>query len=209
MPKLALIKPQGPCPPDGFRYVFPEDGWVCHAWSYNDWIALAKAHLQANNQQVPQELEVIMQDQLCQSLPPGWCNYDNDQRPRASTSLGWGDVLVGIKTFSEWISKGAQFVSQEEADRRALVCSRCYLNVNVTGCSSCQKMVEEVVRGQKTKYDFALKACGVCMCFLRAKVHFPLEILENNATEHSRAVYPQISWCWLNKNSENYKPWGK
>jgi hypothetical protein len=199
---LALINEWGACPPDGYRYVFPQDGFLCHAWTYVDWVQVAKNHLTANNKPIPDSLEADMQHQLCLTLPPGWCNYDDDNRPRPSTLLDWGDVAGGLKTFAKWAVRGFQFVPQVEAERRAVICSRCYLNVNVQGCSGCQKAVEEVVAERKTKHDSSLRACAVCKCFLRAKVHFPISTLDT-ASEAVQQMYPDF--CWLNRNSDNFQ----
>lgn len=200
--KLSLIKEQGPCPPDGFRYVDPHDGWLCHAWTYNDWVDFQIAHLRANDRPVPIDLGEAMQDQLCRTLPPGWCNYDDPKRPRPSTGLGWGDIAAGIKTFGDWIAKGAQYVGQAEADRRAEICTRCYLNVNVEGCGACHKVIAEVTKDKKTKFDYALRACAACKCLLRAKVHFPLQTLLDNESREVQEMYPEH--CWLKKGGENY-----
>src|SRR4029077_7620382 len=167
-----LNNPLGACPPDGFRYVFPEDGYQVHAWTYVDWIDNAKRHLIANNKQVPADLEAQMQSQLCHALPPGWCEYGDPLAPRPSSILTWDDVASGVKTFSRWIMGGAKYVPQTEAERRAEICSRCYLNVNVQGCTGCQEIVQNVVRNKKTKLDAVLRACAVCKCLLAAKVHF-------------------------------------
>ena len=199
---LSLIKEQGPCPPDGFRYVDPEDGFVAHAWTFNDWIPVEIAHLRANNRTIPENLPALMQDQLCKTLPPGWCNYDDPNRPRPSTSLDWNDIVGGLGVFANWIATGAQFVDQEEADRRALICSRCYLNTNVSGCASCHKAVAEITKTRHTKYDFALKACAACKCLLKAKVHFPVSSLDKTP-DVVQAIYPDH--CWLNKRSANYR----
>jgi hypothetical protein len=198
--KQQLIKVNN-VPPDGFRWVDPLDGFVAHAWSYDAWLDLSKAHFQANNRAIPPTLEADMQDQLCQTLPPDWCNFDDPNRPRVSTSLEWADVLNGLRTFASWITGGAQYVTSEEANRRALICSRCYLNTNVTGCASCHKLVADVTKNRHTKYDFALKACAACKCLLQAKVHFPIETLDRNPTVQE--LYP--SFCWLKKGGENYR----
>ena len=185
--KLSLTD-RDAVPPNGFRYVDPQDGFIDHAWDYRSWVDQAKRHLQVNEREIPLTLEQDMEDQLCQTLEPGWCNYDNDARPRVTTNLGWGDVMEGIQTFTKWIKSGFAYVSQGEADRRAEICARCYLNTNVSGCGTCQKLVEEVVGNKKTKYDSYLKACSVCKCFLRAKVHFPISTLGDAHQE----VYSQI-----------------
>jgi hypothetical protein len=198
---LSLLNEWGPCPPDGYRYVFPADGWVCHAWTYVDWVQAARNHLVGNNIEVPLTLESDMQQQLCLTLPPGWCNYDDDHRPRPTTSLGWNEVGAGLQTFARFLSSGAKLVEQAEADRRALICSRCYLNVNITGCSGCQKLVKEVVT-RKTKYDNSLRGCAVCKCVLSAKVHFPISALDTG-NPGVQQMYPDF--CWLSKDSENYR----
>lgn len=199
---LRLINQWGECPQDGYRYVFPDDGYVVHAWTYVDWVQAARNHLQANQKPIPDTLEADMQHQLCLTLRPGYCLYDDEKRPRPNMSLSWGDVAEGLKTFSRWIASGCQFVVQSEAERRAAICSRCYLNVNVQGCSACQKAVTEVIGDKKTKVDSALRSCAVCKCFLRAKVHFPIETLDTDSSK-VQELYP--GHCWLNKESENYR----
>lgn len=200
--RLALVNQWGACPPDGYRYVDPKDGFVAHAWTYVDWVDVEVAHLRANNRNVPPDLGAQMQEQLCRTLPPGWCLYDDPNRARPSTVLSWNDVATGIKTFSRWIAQGCQYVLQSEADRRAAVCSRCYLNVNVTGCASCQKLVQEIVRDKHSKFDDVLRTCAVCKCFLRAKIHFPMSSLDTESAKVQQ-MYPDF--CWLNKESENYR----
>jgi len=191
----------GPCPPDGYRYVFPETGHVIHAWTYVDWVDMARAHIRANNLEERPLLESEMQDQLCRTLPPGWCMFDDPARPRVTTSFSWDDVQAGLATFAKWIGSGFQTVPQEEAERRALICSRCYLNVNVQGCTSCQKAVETVTKNKKTRHDFLLRSCAVCKCFLRAKVHFPISVLDKSGV--NQELYP--GFCWLKKEGDNYR----
>lgn len=106
----------------------------------------------------------------------------------------------GLKTFTQWIAGGCKYVSQKEADRRALVCSRCYLNVNIEGCSGCQQLVQEAIGDKKSKYDPALRSCAACKCFLRAKIHFPLKILDKSGVDQQ--LYPEF--CWLKKGGHNY-----
>jgi hypothetical protein len=166
-------------------------------------VQAAKNHLQANQLEIPINLEAQMQHQLCLTLPPGWCMYDDPNRPRPNVSLSFNDVAAGIETFSNWIAQGREEVPQTEAERRALVCSRCYLNVNVTGCSGCQPMLTTILGLRKTKYDAALRSCAVCRCFLRAKVHFPIKSLLDNANPGVQEMYP--GFCWLKQGGENYR----
>lgn len=202
MPLLRLFNRQGPCPPEGFRYVDPVDGFVVHAWAWNDWIPLARAHLSANDRVIPDDLEDQMEDQLCRTLPPGWCQFDDPNRPRPSTQMSWGDVADGGKVVARWMAGGMQVVGKDEANRRALICTRCYLNVNVEGCGACHAAVDKLTASLSTKYDFALKACAACKCLLRAKVHVPIEKVLDTESERVQSMYPEH--CWLNKNGPNY-----
>lgn len=198
MPRLKLFNPSV-CPPNGFRYVFPQDGWVDHAWDYATWFQQAKDHARANNLREPNVDD--LEEQLCLTLPPGWCNYDDPNRPRPNTELDWNDVLRGVDAYSQYVLKGFAQVDKDEADRRALICSRCYLNVNISGCSACRAVADKLASQFNSKYDYALKYCAACKCTLRAKVHFPLDILDREGAE-VKQLYPEH--CWLNKNGPNY-----
>jgi hypothetical protein len=184
--------------------VFPDDGFVVHAWSYDAWVQVARDHLTGNNKPIPDDLQQQMEEQLCMGLEPGWCLYDNDLRPRLNTSLDWGDVANALTTFSTWLSHGAKFVDKAESERRALICSRCHLNVNVSGCSNCHKLVQEVIGQRSSKYDYALKACGICHCMLRAKIHFEINDLAKDLHKH-KDMYLQVPHCWMNENGQNFK----
>lgn len=198
MSPLRLSKPSV-CPPDGFRYVFPEDGYTAHGWTYDAWVEEANKHCSANNYSIP-DLEQKMQEQLCLTLPPGWCDYDDPNRRRPNPVIDWRDVLNATQTFARWMEGGMKFVSQAEAERRAMICSRCYLNVNVSGCSACHAIVQKIVGQVSTKYDFMLKACACCKCLLRAKVHFPMDVLDKELPG-VQELYPEH--CWLKQNGPN------
>lgn len=164
---------------------------------------LAKAHLHANGRPLDLNLESDMQEQLCKTLPPGWCSYDDPNRPRPTVSLDWGTVKNALVTFGTWIAQGCKFVDPIEADRRAEICSRCYLNVPVSGCAACQKLIGDTIGERKTRFDYALKGCAVCKCTLRAKVWFEQSTLDKS-NEKVQSMFP--SHCWCLKDGENYKP---
>jgi hypothetical protein len=182
--------------------VDPEDGFTAHAWTYTDWVQAQKDHLQVNHKEVPQDLAAQMEDQLCQTLEHGWCMYDDPARPRVSTELTWSDMTRGLQTFGRWLGEGLAVVKQSEAERRALICSRCYLNVHIEGCSGCQKLVKEVSGKLETSLDRTLKGCAVCKCVLKVKVHLPQRVLDRE-NEKLQQFYP--GFCWLNKLSPNYR----
>ena len=198
--KLSLLN-RLVCPPEPFfRYVFPEDGYQAVATTFDGWMTQALLHAQANGLEAPSPVD--MEDQLCKTLPPGWCNYASGNRIRPSTALDWSAVSQGLKVFSGWIVQGRATVKQAEADRRALICSRCYLNVHISGCSGCQRLVADVLTGKSCKYDFALRGCAVCKCVLKAKIHFPLSLLDTQSGK-MQSMYPDF--CWLKKGGDNYR----
>ena len=200
MPRLSLHDPlRGPVPPEGYRYRDPLSGFTSHSFDYSDWVQQEKKHLEANGREIPFDLELIMQEQLCMTLPPGWCSYDPPNSV-VVTQLDWKDVMRAAATFSSWALKGMPLVEQQEADRRALVCSRCYLNVQITGCGSCQAMVDKLAGNLTSKYDPFIRSCAACKCNLKAKVHFPLETLdfENPGVQE---LYPEH--CWLKRGGPN------
>jgi hypothetical protein len=181
--------------------VDPVSGFTAHAWTYADWVQAEIDHLQINRREVPIDLAAQMEDQLCQTLDPGWCMFDDPARPRVSTELTWSDMTRGLQTFGRWLGSGLKTVPQSEADRRALICSRCYLNVHIEGCSNCQKLVKEVSGSLSSRHDASLKGCAVCKCVLKVKVHLPQSVLDRE-NEKLQEFYPVH--CWLNKDSVNY-----
>lgn len=185
-------------PQDGdgysYRYVFPEDSFVARASSYNDWEQAIKEHAQGNGLPIPDM--AICEDQLCGVLPPERCQYQTgDPQPQDISSFSVGDVGSWIKSVAVNIMNGGQFVSQEEAERRAAICVRCPLNVAAHGCSGCAKIAEMLTPGMASRHtlqDSKLKNCGICKCYNRIQVHFPLASLREGGS--GNYVYP--SYCW-------------
>jgi hypothetical protein len=195
-----LISTDVPPAPGHYYYRCPIDGWATVCLDRWSWLNEVHNHYKANNHPMPENLEQIMVDQLCSTLPPGWCaEYDPD-KVQPLTRITVGDVIEGMKSFLKWFSEGKPFVSQSEAERRADICSRCYLNVHVEGCSSCHEIAENLTRKVATSLDSKLDSCGICKCLLRAKVHFRMQDI---GTSHQK-LYRQVPQCWLNPDSDNY-----
>lgn len=195
-------------PPGYYRYVPPETGVEITAWDADAWVRKAREHLQANNIPVPIDLQAQMEDQLCQVLPPGWCQFDDPSRPRVDTRLSWGDVEAASSTFGGWVSEGRPLVEQTEAERRAKICANCYLNTRATGCGmSCRALLRTLfglLTSRKTSVDDRLQSCAACKCLLRLKVHFPLTLIEQHDKRDLQMLLP--NWCWLKQDGDNYRP---
>jgi hypothetical protein len=205
---MQTLKTLKECPPDGFTYTHPETGHKTEATDPYTWVEKAKEHRRANGLPIPDDLFEQMQAQLCSRLPPDLCTYQTGDPQWVNTRLSWGDIMDVAKIYLEWSKQGKPFVSQEEAERRAIICRGCHLNIRVQGCGGvCQtiaKMVTETKGEHKTSSDSQLLNCGVCHCVNSSQVWFPLTMLEINDSESRQSQYP-ISFCWKNRQSPTYK----
>lgn len=137
------------------------------------------------------------------NLDSNWCNHREPPADGATSKVGFHQVVVFLKVLKDWIFESTaggepQWVSQEEADARALTCSQCPNNIAaIGGCAACADLLSKAVAiiGQrKTKYDNSLRACGVCGCDLKAIAHVPLSILAKGENEEQAKLYS--SFCW-------------
>lgn len=197
-------------PPDFFRFTHPETGFVSQAIDWYTWQENIAAHRKANKLPpiTPEEAEA----QLCETLPPGHCKHapaEKKNRSWVNTRLRFGDIAQGMKAYLALITSGFKTVSQEEADRRARICSGCYLRITPQGCGACVKL-SRLITGElarkKTAHDshLANKACAVCSCGVQSIVHFPMPLLEQADTPEKQALYPDF--CWRQKTGMNYQP---
>lgn len=193
--------------PDDFRYTHPETGHVTTAVDVWTWLEKAKEHLKGNNLPEQPELFDLMQEQLCSTLPPEYCSYEQDDAGKQwiNTRISFSDVIDFTKVLIAHAKTGGEYVSQEEADRRARICAACYLNVNVGGCGGCGQLVDLVTESRSTPHDHLLKSCAVCHCYNKSQVHFPLATLEINDTPERQSQYPP-TFCWKSQKSPEYRP---
>lgn len=190
-----------------FRYLHQETSHWSHSPVYDEFVRQYLAHRKANGLPIPDDYESVIQDQMCQTLPPEWCERTGGQS-WVSTRFGYDDFLSGMKAFAGLLTGKYKFVGQEEADRRARICSNCYYNISIPGCNTCRKLSEFVtgdVAGKTTQYDEKLKACAVCKCANQAQTWFPMDALEETDTPEKQALYPN-DFCWKSKTSPNYLP---
>jgi hypothetical protein len=191
---MLSLRPGLPTPPDKYRFLF-SDGHVEHAFSQDEWRGKVVKYATDNGYPVPTIEE--MEDQLCRTLSGEWCS-GGDEYSFVSNRFTFNDFLRGMKTLGEFVLKG-EVVSQEVAEARGTVCSRCVLNTDVPGCSSCSGMANAVVaiKGAKaTKVDHLLRACSICKCANEAKVWLPIEIIAKSTTPEMTEQYKRVSECW-------------
>lgn len=200
-------------PPGLWRYRIPEIAdatvaWVKGFYAYNDLEAEIHRRYKANGIGVPADLRQLIVEQLCQTLPEGWCN-DGSLLSKIGTAISreFNRVVQGTTTLLDWwVSSGRRKVPLEEANRRAAICATCVFNAEPAGCTNCNKgvlpnLAKAIVGGEPTAYENSLQSCFVCGCALSAKVHLPLDVLKAHIKPAQLAQFPPphpgFAGCWL------------
>jgi hypothetical protein len=201
-------------PPGKFTFVVPENGYrISHVMSLDELFDRVYKHYRDNKIPLPSDWKDRVEDQLCRRLPSRWCNYSNgDEGQGFVPNLSGEKILKGIQSLAAMamsVAKGEEvFVSQDEANKRAEICTRCYYNMTSNFCSGCAvgqaitSTVAKVKGGRTTPLDGLLQSCGICGCKNEAIVHVNRNILltgEKNETTNARP-----DWCWV-KNPDTTK----
>jgi len=118
-------------------------------------------------------------------------------------------VAAGVETIREWQITGGNLVSQEIAEKRALICTTCPRNglgdlttwFTDPAANLIKRQLEE--RNQQKIYttqDPLLGVCQACMCPLRLKVHCPIEIINAKMNPDDRKALWEA--CWIPAESK-------
>lgn len=198
---MLRLKPSNVTPPDDFRFVVPQDGFSIRRNNYQGWLDAIKRHYIDNNYELPADWIAKAEEQLCKTLPPGWCRYDDGSEPTKfiNRRFTFDDALNGTKVLIEFVKQGTPLVSQEEAEARGKTCAACYAALPIPGCSSCKAFanyVAEVAGAKTTKADAMLdsKVCAVCGCSAIANLWIPVEVSQAGVTEEMMALWPEHCW---------------
>jgi len=171
-----------------WRYVQPETAAVFTAFSFYGLLEAVEKHRKAMKLDLSEGWMDRFQDDLCRQNERVPCDRGKKQ-PTGKKSLTVADLKRFMNTLS---AQKGDFVSQEEAERRAKICSTCPKNQSVKGCWGCGgiiKAVTEYLGKKTTSRDRALESCAVCGCVLRAKVWLELGTIDNTGLE-----YPEHCW---------------
>lgn len=201
---MMTLKNKANVVPDFFRYTHSETGHTTEERDYDTWVARSIDYRKVNGLPIPVDFELQINDQLCQQLSPDWCQHSDPNRSWVNTRFGYREVADWLQAHLSLPFTG--FVSQEEADRRAKICSGCYWNKNTIGCGpGCQKLgrlITSDLAKRKTPYDDNLKACAVCYCLNTVQPHFPIAQLLKSDTPDKQAAY--APFCWKKVGGENF-----
>ncbi len=140
--------------------------------------------------------------QVCQNQPE-MCADTDPTIPKAR-NLGLSDIMHGMAVMASWKLAGSPLVPQQEANRRAEICSKCRMNVVFsrpcgTMCGQLKNAVHALVGKVATPFDNELKSCSICACFTSAHVWLPLTYLDKGLTDDMRAQFlvAKEKWgCW-------------
>lgn len=193
-------------PPGHFNFVCPDTGYRVKELSKQGMFTRIEKHYAANGLTLPDNWKEVVEDRLCQSLPPGWCRYADGASGNGLNCKVDADAITGgVKALAHLVwetFKGADiFVDQAEANQRAEICAKCQLNVDAGVCMGCGMMkavIDQVgkIKGSRTtEWDHLLQNCCVCGCRNDAIVHIRKDILQTGETEDKRARRP--AWCWM------------
>ena len=193
----------------GWVYVDPDLGVRLNSRSLGKLLNDATKLRIANKLVIPKDWPRVFRSLICEQmgLGPRSCREVQEtpeQKTDRKRKISFGDVRNFLHVLTEWISQKPEFVSPEEASRRASICAQCPENIPATGCGGCANiagMVTKVIGNRRTPDDEKLQNCGVCGCSNQAQVHVPLEVL-------AKGVTPDMEFpthCWKKKAVDRYQ----
>lgn len=180
----------------------PPKGWVFECWDgfvvregyFQALVKSVKQHYAVNSKEVPDELEAIIQDQICMRIPHSLCKGDGPPRfwPTAS------QIVSGTRVLCDMF-RGAEMVDQDEANRRAKICLNCEYNTRMEACLGCSlayQLVKRVFGSFSTPHDKKLHVCRICFCLNKAQIHSSASTLKKATSKKLIDKYPDSSRCW-------------
>jgi len=183
----------------------------------NKWIT-QQHNLSTDERQVADELDEFNAARMLSH--PGWERFVGDtSAPKTwspSTSLrrlasgvaGASSAVrrtaAGVKLVAEWLGAGLRPVDHALAEKRAAVCVGCPMNGDPNWLQRLDAAVADQIKTLvevkndlklSTTSDEKLLTCKACDCFLKLKVHAPIEHIKANTSATVKANL----WakCWI------------
>ncbi len=205
--------------PNGFKFHIPEVGYVSAPFSSFDTIVNSVENVIRSNPAKAQQYgwptaradiaSWIDTYNANYCLMNGWKDYVTGEDltpPKHGPPPRLSALAAGAKSLTEWIGEGANPETQPVAEERALVCSKCPLNLPGDMSNFFERGTSEMLREaiaaanhskMTTVHDKKLGVCSACLCPMRLKVWVPLKhILNHMSSETKAALNPN---CWITK----------
>jgi hypothetical protein len=179
-------------PQPGFVFTDPRTGIVHKDLSLFAIFPKVAKSWDANGIEPPENWKAVVIHEMCEQNPHIECREEGE----VERHMTLNDVYRFASSVKKWMEGGMNFVSKEEAERRAAICASCHYNKPVGVCWGCHdalKWVGERIGWPETKRDSELRGCVKCGCVLRLKIHLPLDAIDNTGIE-----FP--SHCWQSSN---------
>lgn len=185
----------------GYRIKDPLSGQELSGTTFDQVLAKAVASRKANGLPIGLEFADEVESWCCASQPVE-CKDVDPLKPRKKR-LTLDDMIRGAKVLISFKLGGSRTVSREEAERRAAICAKCYMNSGYQRpCSVCHELsdlVRSITGGHQTSLDKKLFACHVCGCSLPAAVWLTLEDQCKVVDEEMRKEFhymKEVAGCW-------------
>ena len=176
-------------PPGGWCYKdIDTNMWITSRRDLDDLIRQASAHRHANKLDIPADFAERVEASIAYSVSPELAIDMPNNRKISNQAISLFQANKKTNQYLlDWRLKGGmKKVTQDEADARAAVCTKCEYDSKII-CLAC-KGIDQWINGwtrRKTRHDAAL---GICACdgvILFATVH---------ATQKTVGEFP--AWCW-------------
>ena len=183
--------------PHVYTFKDPDTGQVFTADSRSALVQRIVNYRAQNSLPEIERFDAVLENYLC-SLPVhrGAC------RPAPPLQRGWVQTIKGgIALLKNLYYGDSNMVTQEEADRRSLLCSKCPNN-NFPDKGPFIKWSDEIamhsVGERRSSCHSSLGNCTVCSCPLRAKVWYagPFSVSPEERSKMLTALPPSEGRCW-------------
>jgi hypothetical protein len=205
----AKVKSNNLVPHGGmFRVVDPFTNIECKGTTFDMLFSNVVRQRRANGAPLGLAFEDEVASWICRDYPLE-CNFVDPDAP-VNRKLHLDDVVRGTEVLLRIVKDWARYlmgladhplVEQDEANRRAAICSKCPFNVSfVKPCSGmCPELaaVVNLIRGGRTTpYDGTLQSCSICGCSNVAQVWPRRDLLQHGITEQQQKHFNLIPNCW-------------
>lgn len=183
----------------GYVINLPERSIVGQGMNFPALLRSVREWRRANSVPIGLGFEDEVEKAVCE-LYAAECTHAINGKPRKSR-LDLSTVLRGTQVLLAFKLAGSPYVSQEEAERRAVICSNCQFNIEYAkpcggNCGGLKEMVATIVGGQATPYDEQLKSCGICGCVGKAHIWIPEDVLRKGVTDQMVEEFKAVPNCW-------------